>query len=145
MSSPEQTIGPLSGDDAARMGGQRAVIERYLDQDPENLQRYQAAAGKLGLLRGLFEAGAFKPSQTHELQCMGVILGDAFVQDLGMEWVMVQDENGADPAVHLPGTTIILYPLTMISKRVERGEAIDVFDLFNGIAGQVEELTGQMT
>lgn len=56
-----------------------------------------------------------------------------------MEWVMVEDDSGRDPAVQLPGSTIILYPLTMISKRIERGEKVDVFDLFNGIAAKVEE------
>jgi hypothetical protein len=42
--------------------------------------------------------------------------------------------------VRLPGRSIILYPLTMISKRVEGGKNVDVFDLFNGIAAQVDEL-----
>ena len=56
-----------------------------------------------------------------------------------MEWVTVEDDSGRDPAVQLPGTTIILYPLTMISKRFERGEKVDVFDLFNGIVAKVDE------
>ena len=30
------------------------------------------------------------------------------------------------------------FPLTMISKRVERGEKVDVFELFNGVAAEVE-------
>lgn len=57
--------------------------------------------------------------KTCELQCLGIVLGDAFVQELKMEWVMVEDDGGRDPAVQPAGTTIILYPLTMISKRVE--------------------------
>jgi len=28
----------------------------------------------------------------------------------------------------------------MISKRIERGENVDVFDLFNGIADQINQL-----
>jgi hypothetical protein len=28
----------------------------------------------------------------------------------------------------------------MISKRIERGEVVDVFELYNGIAAQVEKL-----
>jgi len=40
----------------------------------------------------------------------------------------------------LEGTSIILFPQTMISKRIERGEEVDVFDLFNGIVAKVEEL-----
>jgi hypothetical protein len=60
-----------------------------------------------------------------------------------MEWVMVEDEHSRDPAVRLPKTTIILFPLTMISKRVERGEKVDVFDLFNGVAAKVEQMQRQ--
>jgi hypothetical protein len=82
----------------------------------------------------------FKPSQTYELQSMGIVLGDAFVQELGMEWVIVQDTYGRDPAVRLPRTSIIIFPLTMISKRIEKGEQVDVFDLFNGVANEVEAL-----
>jgi hypothetical protein len=43
----------------------------------------------------------------------------------------------------MPKTSIILYPLTMISKRVERDEQVDVFDLFNGVAAQVEHIRRQ--
>jgi hypothetical protein len=42
--------------------------------------------------------------------------------------------------VRLPGTSVIIYPLKMISKRLERGETVDVFDLFNGVADQIEQL-----
>jgi hypothetical protein len=66
-----------------------------------------------------------------------------FVQDMGMEWIMVEDEYGRDPAVRLPNTRIILYPMTMISKRIERGEKVDVFELYNGAAAQVEDLKGK--
>jgi hypothetical protein len=31
----------------------------------------------------------------------------------------MEDAHGRDPAVRRPGTTIILFPLTMISKRIE--------------------------
>jgi hypothetical protein len=104
------------------------------------LARHQTVAGKLGTIRAILQANAFKPDQTYQLQCLGIVLGDALVQELKMEWVKVEDERGRDPAVQLPGTTIILYPLTMISKRIERGEQVDVFDLFNGIAAKVDEV-----
>ena len=90
--------------------------------------------------KAILDAKAFKPSQTYELQCLGIVLGDAFVQEMKMEWVMVEDKDGRDPAVRLPGTSIILYPMTMISKRIERGEKVDVFNLFNGVAAKVDEM-----
>ena len=138
-SKPKQTITSPSPSDLERLSQQRAVVERYLGDD-KSKENYKSVPGKLGLLRALLAQNVFQPTQTYELQCMGIVLGDAFVQELHMEWVTVRDESGTDPAVRLPGTDIILFPLTMISKRVERREAVDVFDLFNGVAEQVDRL-----
>jgi hypothetical protein len=134
----EQSITLPTPGDIARLSTQRAVVEAYLT--PEDREtKYRKAAGKLGLLRALLEAKVFKPDQTYELQCMGIVLGDAFVEELGLEWVIVEDEFGRDPAVRLPGTSTLLFPLTMISKRVETGKEIDVFDIFNWAAAQVDK------
>lgn len=139
MSADGQKVTALSPKDAARLAAQRAVVERYL-ADEGSKQNYRTAAGKLGLLRALIERRTFKPSQTYELQSMGVVLGDAFVQELGLEWVIVQDSQGRDPALRVPRTSILLFPLTMISKRIEGGEQVDVFELFNGVAERVENV-----
>ena len=53
---------------------------------------------------------------------------------------MVEDEYGRDPCLVVDGTSIMLFPLTMISKRIERGEEVDVFDIFNALADDVEKL-----
>jgi hypothetical protein len=135
----DQKITALTEADQQRLRDQRAVVKNLI-ADESSRQNYQTAAGKLGVIRAILQSGTFKPDQTYKLQCLGVVLGDAFVQELNMEWVMVETNQGRDPAVRLPGTTIILFPLTMISKRMERGEKIDVFDLFNGIAANVEEI-----
>lgn len=136
---PQQTISALTAQDEQRLRGQRAVVERYLGNDASR-EKYKSAAGKLGTIRAILQAGVFQAAQTYELQCLGIVLGDALVQELGMEWVMAEDEYGRDPAIRAPGTSIIVYPLTMISKRVEGGEQVDVFALFNGIAAQIDEL-----
>ena len=60
-----------------------------------------------------------------------------------MEWIMVEDESGRDPAVRLPGTSIILFPPTMSARRIERGEQVDVFKMFNGMTAQEEDLKHQ--
>jgi hypothetical protein len=136
---PAQKVTTLTDADQQRLRVQRAVVEKYL-ADAVSRQKYQTAAGKLGTIRAILEANVFKPNQTYELQCLGIVLGDAFVQELKMEWVMVEDQYGRDPAVRLPGTSMILFPLTMISKRIERGEKVDVFELFNGVAAQLDDI-----
>ena len=135
----DQHVSELTPDDVSRLAKQRGFIEAYLANDDAR-EKYTTVAGKLGLLRALLEAHAFQPAQTWELQALGVVLGDAFIQHRGLRWVIVEDEYGRDPAVAVPGKTVLLYPLTMISKRVEAGKDVDVFDLFNGTAGQIDEL-----
>jgi hypothetical protein len=138
MASAEQKTSAIEKDDLAQLVKQRAVVERYLS--PASLKNYKTSAGKLGLLRALLSQGVFKKEQTFELQCMGVVFGDVFVQELGMEWIIVIDDYGRDPALRLPNTDIIIYPRTMISKRIERGEEVDVFNMFNGVAAKIDDL-----
>lgn len=138
----EQKVLNLTSQDQERLKQQRAVVEKYLSK--EDLEtKYKTPAGKLGTLRALLEANVFKKSQTYELQSMGIVLGDAFVQEMGFHWVIVEDEYGRDPAIKYKETSIILYPLTMISKRIENGETVDIFKMFNGTAAKVEELIEQ--
>jgi Domain of unknown function (DUF3806) len=59
--------------------------------------------------------------------------------------LIVEDEHGRDPAIRYAETSVILFPLTMISKRIESGERVDVFDLYNGMAERAGELIGRET
>jgi hypothetical protein len=142
QTQPEQKITGLTEADQKRLRDQRAVAEKYIGNE-DSKQKYQTATGKLGTIRAILKTDMFTREQTYEIQALGVVLGDAFVQELGREWIMVEDAHGRDPAVRMPNTTIILFPLTMISKRIERGEQVDVFQLFNAVAAQVEDLRRQ--
>ena len=137
MADDDQKIHDIAEEDEARLMEQRQVVEKYLTEDSK--EKYKTAAGKLGLLRALIDKDVFKKDQTYELQCMGIVLGDVFVQEMKMEWIVVEDSYGRDPAVRMPGTSVIIFPLTMISKRIEREEEVDVFELFNGVANFVDE------
>jgi hypothetical protein len=135
----DQKIRPLSDEDQARLEAQRGEVTRFLSAE-DLAGKFQTAAGKLGTIRAILVGGVFKPEQTYQLQSLGVVLGDVFVQDMGFTWVMVEDEYGRDPALRYEESDILLYPLTMISKGVEDGQTVDVFDLYNGLAAQVESL-----
>jgi hypothetical protein len=91
---PAQKITALTETDQKRLRDQRAVVEEFI-ADESSREKYQTAAGKLGTIRAILRSNALKPNQTYELQCLGVVLGDAFVQDRKMEWVMVEDDQGA--------------------------------------------------
>jgi len=57
-----------------------------------------------------------------------------------LTWAAVQDNYGRDPALTLEGTSIRVFPLTSISKRVERGEEVDVYVLFDEACGTIGRL-----
>lgn len=128
-----QEISPLGKQDIAALDAQRQLIQYFLSAG-DRQEKYSTAAGKLGTLRALLDARQFRPEQTYELQAMGVVLGDVFVQNMGFKWVMVSDEYGCDPALQYRNSSILLFPLTMISKRIERGEVFNILTLYNGIA-----------
>ena len=80
------------------------------------------------------------PTETWKLQSLGITFGDALAQMLNLEWVMVTDEYGTDPVLRYPGTTILVHPLTAISKRIAGGEEIEISDLFGKFCDRIEYL-----
>lgn len=53
---------------------------------------------------------------------------------------MVTDEYGTDPTLRYKDSTIQVNPLTMISKRVERGEEVDVAAMLRMTGEGIAEL-----
>jgi hypothetical protein len=133
-----QVVTLPEAEDAERIEAQRRWVREHFDEDARHL--YEHRDEKLRLLQTILDAGWIEASETVKLQCLGITLGDALVQELGLEWVMVEDEYGRDPAIRKPGTTVLVFPLTMISKRVERGEAVVVRDLFDGVVEHVRRM-----
>ena len=138
-----QHFRPLEQTDWDWLTSQRKPTERLLEQNSDARAKYQTSAGKLGVIHAVLDGGFVGPDQSFELQGLGIILGDVLARELGMSWRMVDDEYGVSPCLIVEGTSIVIYPQTMISKRIENGETVDVFDLFNFIAAKVDELKSE--
>lgn len=137
----EQKVEDLSQDDIARVEAQRKWVREHYP--PESESKYQSLEGKLVLLDTILKNKWINSNETVKLQCLGITFGDALAQKLGLKWVAVEDEYGRDPALIVEGTSIITFPLTSISKRIERGEDIDVFNLFDTACAKLDELKRQ--
>ncbi len=109
----------------------------------EDREKLTSAEGKLHLLDSIIQSKSIRPDETVELQALGVVLGDAIAQELKLEWCMFENENGRDPALIIPDTTIRIFPLTMISKRIEDGEDVDVVELFATLCAELKILAFQ--
>ncbi|HEV2470244.1 MAG TPA: DUF3806 domain-containing protein [Candidatus Sulfotelmatobacter sp.] len=117
----------LSQEDSRRLDQQRALVAAAAKQ------RYGASLNRtkrdLPVIQRLINDKAFNKSQGYELQCLGVVFGDVLASELRLQWVMITDEYGTDPTLRFKNTSISVNALTMISKRVERNEPVDVFRL----------------
>jgi hypothetical protein len=99
----------------------------------------------LELLQAVIDAGVLHPDQTYEWQSLGLVFGRVLVATYpGFDWVVVEDEHGRDPALRYEQTSILVFPLTMISKRIEDGETVSVRALFDGLLEHLDELTEEL-
>jgi hypothetical protein len=134
-----QVIEEPGDDDIERLARQLHVAETLIHELTGS--DLSESADDLRLLQAVIDAGAVRTDQTYELQCLGVVLGRLLVLAIpGLDWAMVEDEYGRDAALRFEETPILLFPLTMISKRVENGQDVDVRALFDGVSEHVSRL-----
>lgn len=91
-------------------------------------------------IQAILDGNVLGKADTWPLQCLGIAMGNIMVKVLGLHWIIVTDEYGRDPALQFQNTSLIIYPLTMISKRVERSEPVDVSQLLSLTATHVKQL-----
>src|SRR5262249_30432061 len=86
----------------------------------------------LGRIQRVLDLGVLAPTDTYELQCLGIALGRVLAHNVpGLDWAIVDDEYGRDPTIRFRKTTFQINVLTQISKRIERGEHVDVRRLYD--------------
>lgn len=98
---------------------------------PESHDKYDTVEDKIRLLQTILDENWVAPDETWKLQSLGITFGDILVQTMGLSWVAVEDEYGRDPALRDGDTSILVFPMTSISKRIERGESVDVLRLLD--------------
>jgi hypothetical protein len=97
--------------------------------------------GDLALLQAVLDSGQVEREATHTLQSLGIAFGKVFVNAHDdYDWWMVEDEYGRDPAIRYRQTSLLVFPQTMISKRVEEGQAVAVQAMYEGLAAQLAQI-----
>lgn len=132
---------PLDSAQIADLEAKRKWVREHYDESAR--QSYDTIDGKLRLLDAILRNKWIEPSETLKLQCLGVTWGDALAQKLGLTWISIEDDHGRDPALVLPESSIRVFPLTSISKRIERGEDVDIFRLFEAACSSIERLKSE--
>jgi|SRR6185437_7611201 hypothetical protein len=93
------------------------------------------------LIQQLLDSGTVEREATYTLQALGLAFGMVFIDaNPDYDWCMVEDNLGRDPAIRYKRTSLLAYPRTMISKRIEDGECVNVAELFDGLCRRMAEL-----
>jgi hypothetical protein len=129
----------LSPEDGQQLDRQRSVVASAakLRYGTTALTKTKA---DLPVLQKLIDDKAFNKHQTYELQCLGVVFGDVLATELPLRWVMITDEYGTDPTLRYKQTSLTINALTMISKRIERGETVSLSELLRNTREEVSKL-----
>ena len=64
-------------------------------------------------------------------QAMGVVFGDLLAKELGFNWVVYRDRAGRNRALRYRQDDIFIFPMTMLSRRISAGAALDVTALYD--------------
>jgi hypothetical protein len=134
----DQKFEPLNPEDIADLDAKRTWVREHYEEAARH--KYDTLDGKLHLLDTILQNKWIAPEETLKLQCLGVTFGDALAQRLALTWVAVEDDYGRDAALALDGTSVRVFPLTSISKRIERGEEVEVYRLFEKACTAIERL-----
>ena len=107
------------------------IIDEEMDGSLIDLERIQR----------ILDSNQIPGTDTQELQSLGIVFGKVFVNETpGYDWWVVEDEYGKDACVRYKETTLLVFPQTMISKRVEDSEEVDVKELYAGLVERLEAI-----
>ncbi len=132
----------LTANDTDRLNRQRQVVAAVL-KDTLGISELKKDQSDLKLIQKIIDAKSFGRSQTYELQSLGVVFGDVLAGEFGLHWVMMTDEYGTDPTLRYEKSSLNINALTMISKRVERGDKLDVQRLYDQVRDSLSGLKGK--
>lgn len=121
-----------SDDDIRRLARSVLAVEQMAAS--LGLSGPKGNADDLPLLQRILDSDQLTPDDTFELQSLGVVFGRALVSEVdGLDWAIVHDEYGSDPTLRFGETSLCINALTIISKRIEDHEVVNVAELFGGV------------
>lgn len=127
--SDRRRISPLEASDESLLARQRSAVDE-LARRHVGSPLTGGELDDLRVLQELLDQRVLDSDQTYELQSLGVVLGDVMVAQLGFAWVVVEDELGRSRALRMGESDELIFPVTMISKRVERDIRFSVEELY---------------
>lgn len=124
--------------------GQRFVMSRQRGEVEALISRYlgiMALRGNsedLPVLQQLVDKRIVKDDAVEVWQAIGVVIGDLLAEEFDLHWVSVEDEYGKSKALQLQDTMNLVFPVTLLSKRIQFGEKIDIPMIYEKLRTDIE-------
>ncbi len=96
----------------------------------------------LELIQRMLSDGRIKREDQMALWALGLAFGNVLARSEDWEWAVAEDQGTYDPVLIARGSikggeASLLFPMTMISHRVEDGERVQVRELFEATRRQI--------
>jgi hypothetical protein len=135
----DQKIEPPSRQDVADIA--KAILHATQVVEDATASKMDGTRNDLSLIQRLLDRGIVEREATYTLQALGLVFGRVFIHEHEhFDWWMVEDEYGRDPALRYKRTTLLAFPRTMLSKRIEEGRAVNVVELFDQLSQRLGEM-----
>jgi hypothetical protein len=129
VASDKMVYRPVPKETIVQMDKQRSFIGNIVSKHFPK-ERIYGNKKDFYLIQKIVDSKIFKKNQTWQLQCLGIVFGDALLDYIdGLAWWEVTDEYGTDPVLRYKLSTLQISALTMISKRIEDNEEIDILHM----------------
>lgn len=125
---------------SSQLQGARLFVEAYAPEHRE--QPLGLAAVDRAFAAWLAEGVTAADQINSAINCVGVIFGQALVDELELEWVIATDEHGSELAVYGPPGRgdVLVYPANFVAKRWERRETFFLERSFDQMAEHVRAI-----
>ncbi|GAA6169510.1 DUF3806 domain-containing protein [Sessilibacter corallicola] len=94
----------------------------------------------LDVLQRIIDARLIASDERVKLQALGVIIGDQFQREFNLVWRIYEDQAGRSRAVCFKDTEHCLFPITMLSRRMEVGLQPNVKKIYDETAEALQPL-----
>ena len=131
----------LGPDMLAQVAINREWVENWIAH--ESQIDYTDPGNMIALVRAILDSGEVGRDETAKLRALGTYLGLAISAATGWPAKQLTDEQGTDFVLVFREPDGVVFPSTLLSKRIEAGEEVDVFELVTGLITEVQEVLAQ--
>jgi Domain of unknown function (DUF3806) len=135
----EQSIRPVSDDDVAHIMAQQTALLETLRSRYGHVQ-LRHTEDDLRWLQRLEDDGILQAGQEDEWKRVGIVFGQVLAARTPLRWITLEWQGTRVLGLQYPKTTVVVFPESMIVKRIARGERVEFESFFRAVVAQVEEM-----